>query len=60
MPTYAGESNGTANNNHHMPNPNADTASVAIISLTAFTASHFIAYTAFCDVGTGYFLVLKA
>lgn len=60
VPISAGESNGTANNDHHILKCNADTAIVAIISLTAFTASNFIAHTAFCDVGTGYFFVHKA
>ena len=59
VPTSAGESNGTTYNDHHTLQCNADTASVAIISLTAFTASNFIAQTAFCEVGIGYFFVLK-
>jgi hypothetical protein len=49
LPTSAGESNGAANNDHHILKCNADTASVAIISLTAFIALNFIAHTAFCD-----------
>jgi hypothetical protein len=46
VPTSAGESNGTAND-HHILKYNADTASMAIISLAAFTASNFIAHTTF-------------
>jgi len=60
VPTSAGESNGTTNNDRHILKGNADTASAAIISLAAFTASNFITHTAFCDVGIGYFFVLKA
>jgi hypothetical protein len=50
VPTSAAESNGTVYNDHHILKCNADTASVAIICLTAPTTSDVNGHTAVCDV----------